>query len=255
VYQNVMEDPDMQLIGNHPILSLIAYLMTKGCCLKQANKNGKTAPDVLTSKGFPQNITEILTRFVAKSKQNKDPSVNCMGRSGCVQPPVFQLTCPHKPPFKACSDCFTLTYKKQKCGCPDEDVASIPAANPSGATQNNCQPIKTEIADEVEVEIVDEVVNELNDFQWMSEGYKNGFVADKSGNKFTWSGTRKDGGIGYRCTTEPLGKQGRCTAVARRIVNEETRTSTILLESPHNHPSGKRTRPDDNNVNDSGTIY
>jgi len=244
-----MEDPEMQLIGNLPILSLISYLMTKGCCLEPANKTGKTAPDVLMSKGFPQNITEILTRFVLKNQQNNDPS-DCMGRSGCALPPAFQLTCPHKPHFKACSDCFPLTYKKQKCGCPEEDFASIPVVNPSGATQNNCQQIKTKIADEVQV------LNDPNDFQWMNEGSKNGFVADKSGNKFTWSGTRKDGGIGYRCTTKAhLEKQGRCTAVARRIVDKETGASTILLESPHKHPPGKRIRPDDNNVNDSGAIY
>ena len=240
----------MQLIGNLPILSLIVYLMTKGCCLEPANKNGKTAPEILMSNGFPQNITAILTRFVAKNQQNKEKS-DCMGRSGCALPPVFQLTCPHKPPFKACADCFALTFKKQKCGCPEEDVASIPAANPSGATQNNRQQIKTEIADEVEVEIV----NEPNDLKWISDESKNGYVEDKSGNKFTWSGTRKDGGIGYRCSTKaPLEKQGRCTAVARRIVDKETGASTILLESPHKHPLGKRTLLDDNNVNDSGTI-
>ena len=59
--------------------------------------------------------------------------IGCMGQDDCINPPAFQLTCPHQPVYKTCSKCFikySAYFEIAKCGCEDEDVASvIPQAN------------------------------------------------------------------------------------------------------------------------------
>ena len=138
----------------HPSLSFLIKLIRKGCCLETANYAGKTTSNVLISKGFPRNITEILTRFVETRKTGAlDEMIVCMGRSGCAQSPVFQISCPHKPSLKVCANCFPLAYKKHKCGCKNEDISSIPVG-PSSPPENSSRiVIKTEI-----IEVMDEDV-------------------------------------------------------------------------------------------------
>jgi len=89
------------------------------------------------------------------------------------------------------------------------------------------------------------------EFKWISDGCKNGKVEDQMGNEYIWSGTRKDGAIGYRCTSvSVLGRKGRCTAVVRRFIkSSKNGTDTIQLESQHKHPAVKRKA---DSVNDQG---
>jgi len=53
-----------------------------------------------------------------------------MGRRDCIQPPVYLFSCPHKPAYKACHQCFLLYSSQMKCGCPEEDIEPIPSVNP-----------------------------------------------------------------------------------------------------------------------------
>ena len=75
-------------------------------------------------------------------------------------------------------------------------------------------------------------------FKWVSDGSKNGNVVDRMGNTYTWNSTRRDGSIGFRCSYF-FGTKGRCSAVARRISNENGEDD-IQLESPHKHTTEKR---------------
>lgn len=90
----------------------------------------KTLDFLLLTINFQENIIEIPTRITLNTVEEhiNGDSVSellCLGRSYCAQLSVFQLSCPHKSSFKACTSCFPPTFKKQKRGCPDDDVASI----------------------------------------------------------------------------------------------------------------------------------
>ena len=117
----------MDLTEKEPALSLVAYLIDKGCQWNVVNKYGEKASDVLLRKGsFSKTSFEILNRFAKKKETIATGGLYCMGRFDCFQPPVHQLSCPHKVSFKACFKCFPLCYNKQKCGCVDEDFVSLP---------------------------------------------------------------------------------------------------------------------------------
>ena len=127
-----------------------------------------------------------------------------------------------------------------------------PAAFPSASTSTNSTSRPKQDYQINEDQLGDPL--NLYDFSCISDGTKHGYVEDNMGNKFIWSGTRKDGAIGYRCTKEsPLSKQGRCTAVARKILNKQTGKRTIVLESAHKHATEKRTEPDNISGKQFGT--
>jgi len=69
VYQTIQR----QIAGNDAILlSLIVYLVDKGCCLKSATSSGLKASDILLSNGFlPVDIRKIQARSNAM-KQSKE---------------------------------------------------------------------------------------------------------------------------------------------------------------------------------------
>jgi len=220
--------------------------MMKGCCVNTANHAGLILSEVLLpDKGYPENIIELLVQFILKSKKNSSSGPGgCMGRPGCVQPPAFQLSCPHRTGiYKACSKCVLLPAEKFKCGCPGEEAVSILKASPSSSAEvsslMDSKWIKEEVNDDTE-EGAAEQINYV--FKWISDGSKNGKVEDQIGNEYIWSGTRKDGAIGYRCTSSSvLGRKGRCTAVARRFIkSSKDGADTIQLESQHKHPAVKR---------------
>ncbi len=124
------------------------------------------------------------------------------------------------------------------------DPDAFPSANIPSGSKKDRQINEDQLGDPLN----------LYDFSCISDGTKHGYVEDNMGNKFIWSGTRKDGAIGYRCTKEsPVSKQGRCTAVARKILNKQNGKRTIVLESAHKHASGKRTEPDNISGKQFGT--
>ena len=155
-----------------------------------------------------------------------------MGKKGeCAKPAVYRLSCDHKATFNVCGTCFPLSYKQQKCRCPDQDVSSIEQVVVP-------QDSKLEGA-----EMKEEPESQESDFTWKEDGTEKGRIEDKLGNKFICnSKPRVDGSVGYRCTKmvgSSVGK--RCQAVARRFLNEEDGTErVILLVMPHDHPLMKK---------------
>ncbi len=231
IYQSVNDDPNFKTVENKTILSQILFLMTKGCCVNATNKAGIKLDDfLLLEKGYPENIIKLLNQFIQKSE--KTPSIGsggCMGRPGCAQPPAFQLSCPHKKEvYKACSKCFLPTVDGFKCGCPEEEILPIPNSS------------QAEVVSSIEGTRTFKEEQIAYEFKWVNDESKNGKIEDQIGNEYIWSGTRKDGGIGYRCSNL-FGRKSRCTAVARRYLKKnEDGTDKILLESPHHHPESKR---------------
>ena len=235
----------MAKMENLQILSLICYFMIKGCNFEATNKAGVKAADVLIGIGCPKSITQTLNRFVAQFKNEGSAvgTVLCMGRiNGCVQTAEFHLFCPHKSSFKACSVCFPLTFKREKCGCPNEDIAIITTSGSSNKPTQLEDVAPTIVENEVATNGINQdgvAVKEqdpLHDFEWSNgDASKHGCVKDKRGNKFIYSGIRKVGGeaVGYRCTTVYEGD--RCTAVARSTVNAANGMKTIKLEKPYTH--------------------
>lgn len=215
---------------NKTTLSLILFLITKGCCVNTTNNAGLKLSDyLLPDKGYPKNIIELLIQFIQKRKEDSSGgSGSCMGRAGCTQQPAFQFFCPHRPLCKACSSCFPSKFEESKCGCPDEKILPIPNASSSSSAEASSLMNSSEIKEEP----VD------YGFKWVSDGTKNGKVEDQMGNTYTWNSTRRDGSIGYRCN-HLYGTKGRCPAVARRISNENGEDE-IQLESPHKHAIEKR---------------
>ena len=110
---------------NHPILALIGYLISKGSSFEAANNDGQTGTDVLLTYGPADVIMKVLSELVLRSLNEANSGIRCMGRNGCNQPPIAHLICPHKAAFKACIGCFQLNWEDEKCGCPEEDVASL----------------------------------------------------------------------------------------------------------------------------------
>ncbi len=225
----------MKVMENLPNLSLLCYLMIKGCGFDATNKTGVKAMDVLVGKGSPENIAEILNRFVSHF-QNKEPSsmMVCMGSNGCGQMPVLHISCPHEPFLKVCGNCFVLSYTKHKCGCEDEIISPIPRAE--------------DVIDKKESK---EMVQD--EFKWITDilknGHGNGFVEDSLGNKFTWCGAQKFGReirFDYRCSfvnEDPFEKK-MCKAIVRRTVDEVNGSCRFLLEGIHNHPLVKKRKAD-----------
>ena len=62
----------MKLLENHPFLSLIVYLMTKGCYLDIANKAGVKTSEFLLRNGYPPSIVQILARFASTGRIGSD---------------------------------------------------------------------------------------------------------------------------------------------------------------------------------------
>jgi len=150
----------------------------------------------------------------------------CMGRPGCSQQPVFQLSCTHgNGHYKVCSKCALLPAEDFKCGCPEEEFVAIPNAASSSSVE--VPSVQMRINEErVEAEEAEYV------FEWVDDGTKNGKVTDSMGNTYLRSGTRMDGGIGYRCSApSAVGRKERCTAVARRYIKDGS--DYIYLESQH----------------------
>jgi len=234
VYQRLENDPTFKDVENKSFLSLILFFISKGCCVNAVNKNGiKLSAILLQDKGYPKNIIKLLTQFFQKSKRGPSSgSGGCMGRAGCSQQPVYQLSCPHKTIYKACSSCFLPTADDFKCGCSEEKIVSIPTAASSSSAEISSS-VLTRVKEEREE--ADEIV-----FKWVDDGTKNGIVKDKMGNTYLRSGTRMDGGIGYRCSApSAVGRNGRCTAVARRYIKDGS--DYIYLESQHTkHDHGKK---------------
>ena len=70
-------------------------------------------------------------------------------------------------------------------------------------------------------------------FNWVNIG-QHGYIEDQLGNHYSWKqrNPRMDGGIGFQCDNQ---FEKRCTAVVRRIVNDDG--ELMYLERPHiSHP-------------------
>ena len=117
-----------------PSLFLLGYLVEKGCSWNTANKagtGGTKATDIILTKGFHQDEIKTFVKFSVKTQISARRASDRMLRSDCVLPPAFQLSRPHRPTFKACSQCFLVnlvTFEDAKYRCPDEKISSVPAA-------------------------------------------------------------------------------------------------------------------------------
>lgn len=205
----------------HPILPLFGYLLQKGCCWEAVNNAGKKAADILREKGYSKEAIDVLEATAALWKTWPLGPNGCMGRNGqCDQPAFYRLSCNHKSTYEVCSTCFPLSYKQQKCGCPDEDVITI--------SQSKRKP---------------DELNTLNVLKWIDDGSEQGHIEDQQGNTFIWNKRMRamNGAIGYRCDKQVVldgSTKGKCPAVARRFfVNTTDGNPTILLVTPHNHTS------------------
>ena len=160
---------------NYPILGLIGYLNHKGCRWTDKEK------EILLEKGVPKSFLKILDQFAASRRNPSSAgSVPCMGLKGaCAQRAEFQLSCPHRATYRACSRCFLLNVEKAKCGCAVENVKSIPT-----------DPFK------IEPVPIDDQEDLLDyEFRWIrNEFFENiGLFQDRFGNKYEHAGSWKDG--------------------------------------------------------------
>ena len=223
---------------SHPILSLLAYLIQNGCSLGTPNKSGQKAADILLEKGCPNDISDVLDRMAAKRTKK-----SCK----CGQEVLYSTYCPHHKTISlACGQCFRQNAsRKQDCGCAAETEEeavgepAAPAAPPALVQQiilkKKKKKRKTEVvAPEDPVRLKEETAGFV--FQW-SDGPKKGIIQDQFGNVYVWNNckkVRKDGGIGYRCTSfAGVFEHQKCPAVARRYVNSLDGTSLIKLEMEH----------------------
>lgn len=139
-------------------------------------------------------------------------------RGACAQRAEFQLTCPHRATYRACSKCFLLNVEKAKCGCADEDVKSIPI-----------DPSKTE--PDSPIENLEDLLD--YEFQWICDEFDEdedeGYVQDRFGNEYDHWGSWNDGRLAYRC------KIAKCPAMARKTFSNDE-SYYIDLVNTHNHP-------------------
>lgn len=106
----------------------MGYLIGKGFCWNKANSSGQKPANILLKEGYPEEAIQILNRLSAKiqiSKRRSSAEMICMGRDDCIQPPEFQLSCPHNSPYKACSNCFVKYIEGAICGCDEEVTSSV----------------------------------------------------------------------------------------------------------------------------------
>ena len=132
-----------------------------------------------------------------------------------------------------------IAYLKAK-GASSE--VKIKLGSPAPAISNPPPPPLPPVAATswIKKEIVEEEVGE--DFIWISDDTKCGHLLDRMGNKYTRTGTRKDGSVNFRCIFEA--SFGRCSAVARRSKNKKVR-----LESGHVHEAaGLKRKLDGNSI-------
>lgn len=225
---------------SHPLLSFLVTLIRKGCCWETRNKAGIKASDLLQHNGFPEFVTEFLDQMAGKWKRLPSGPNGCFGLNGqCAQQAEVEFSCAHKPVFKACLSCFELTYKQQKCVCPEENFSRIideevvVVQQPTqGSSEFQPTRIKKELARGKSIN--------MNALKWINDGTGKGYVKDIYGNRFIWNlRTNANGKIGYRCNqlVDSGDQQGdkRCKAVARRYFYESGEQRVILLELPHNH--------------------
>lgn len=173
-----------------------------------------------------------------------------MGRIGCTQPPIYHLSCPHKPTYKSCLKCFLLTSDEVKCRCPDEDLtqAESAAATPS----QNQEKKDTEVTQSDDVVIIkkepSEEPLELSDFilKWYPMNV-NGVVKDQFENKYTWMNTKKYNNckeVFYRCTVGDDARsweRTRCPAMVKRVVAKNDGSCiSMQLKSMHDHSTRKK---------------
>lgn len=268
-------------MGKIPALSIIGYLIEKGCSMSTINKAGQKISDILFEKGFTNDVIEILEEFSVRIHpdgvgDSESCQVKCMGPDECDQDPIFRHSCEHKGTRTMCSKCFLLTISEQKCGCSGEEIVSI--NNPKSKNNSDGCWIEEEMIqldglgykeeepdeleasnnsneEEEEEEEDDEDEEGIPGYElsWVDDGTDKGFLEDQLGNTYHWSETRQDGVMDYRCIKSAgLSTQNRCTAVARRrMLDEPERSCTILLLSLHKHPLQKRKLSEDY---DSGTI-
>lgn len=217
------------------MLSLVGYLMAKGSSLESSNKAGKTGRDAVLTKGSPVVILKMLEQFLIKSLGEASCSSSCMGRSDCNQPSVFQLQCPHKPAFKACSKCFLLRSQQVKCGCDEEDFESIqgPGLQQLLSLLSHRQPPKEKPADASQ--------HYPTNFTFIKAS--GGDVRDQFGNIYTYQECENGVCRRFRCDKGPNFKE-RCTAVVAEIKIEGFDINSPItgykfeycLEKPHDHP-------------------
>ena len=84
----------MKLLDNHPFLSLIVYLMTKGCYLDIANKAGVKTSEFLLRNGYPPSIVQILARFASTGRIESDEiakSIQVPSSMNETEPEVIDL--------------------------------------------------------------------------------------------------------------------------------------------------------------------
>jgi len=232
-FQIYNDEAYKNLIKSHPILALLVYLIQKECCWETANKTGKKAADILLEKGYSTEVIEFLNKVALNWKRLSSGPNGCMGQNGeCAQQAVYRLSCDHKATFIVCATCFPLSFKQQKCRCPDEDVSSIPQV---------VVPQDSKLTEKAEMKEVPESL--MGEFKWVNDGTEKGHIEDEMGNKFIWNGkTRMDGSVGYRCD-KIVGSsvRQRCKAVARRFFYEVSREERgIVLETLHDHQLPKK---------------
>lgn len=109
-------------------MCFFGYLIEKGFSWNTANSSGLKPADILSNQGdAPEAAVELLDGISAKmqiSVRRSSGVTVCMGQDGCVHPPAFQLTCPHKSTYMACSKCFVKCFEVAKCGCDDESISA-----------------------------------------------------------------------------------------------------------------------------------
>ena len=231
------------------LLTLATFLVEKGCNWEATNSAGAKASNILSSKGYPQvEIDGLQAQY--DTKMGRFPyggAGGCVGQKGeCLQPPAFQLTCPHKPTYKSCSKCILKNvFDNLKDDCEEETVGPIPHqadAPPSSPMKDS----KLNILIDDDILFINEVKKEPGvspSLNWIYDGTLNGCIYDGFGCRYDWNGSQKNGVMVYRCEKQLAGfKLGSCTAVVYRTINSKGGTLNMWPEYPkHNHPVTKRT--------------
>lgn len=227
----------MKMMMKYPILFPILYLIDKGCCWGMANDDIKTASDILKNRSYAKEAIDLIDHFAAKKRAIG--ILGCMGQQGdCEQPPVFKLSCPHRPNFTGCSKCFLSAV--DKCGCADENIVPTVMVNITSSSETDNE---SDYSSDVTENLMEEDLSGY-DFKWIKDTSEYGFVEDQFGNKYRWFEYIhrvklgfKETAMNYRCESASDG----CPAVVQVAFEKDGRTE-FHLQSAHKHSGRKRKR-------------
>lgn len=159
------------------LLTLATFLVENGCDWEATNSAGAKASHILTSKGYPQvEIDELQAQYDMKLGRFAYGGIyGCVGQQGqCNQPTGFQLTCPHKSTFKACSKCMLNNVLGElKCECAEETITAIIIQQSEASRMEDS---KVNILIDNEILFVKEEPGISSGLNWIYDGTPNGCI-------------------------------------------------------------------------------